>query len=379
MGLSGPKNRNKFSSDPNNTKWSRDTDSYGHKILASQGWKPGSHLGAKNAAQASHYTAASSSHVRVLLKDDNLGLGAQRGKSNADTFGLSTFSGILGRLNGKSEVQVQKEQAVQRDVQLASYHGQRWGRMNFVSGGFLVGDRVQPPSALPTQPMAQDATSAASGPIASSSKKRKSADEAETEPEKGLKKKKRKSNLRAELEQAEDERIDGQIEQPPATSDRKRESPDPRTTVTAISESSDGKAEKRRRKAEKEARKEDKRREKALKSASTTASSSAVPSEDDRKRQRKLQKKAQKRRERTEASSAGETPTESGAVSFVPTRLHAIPEEPEAPKPQLKVEDGPATFAGGRHAVRHRYIQQKRLASLNPQALKEIFMVKAAS
>ncbi|KAK5011648.1 hypothetical protein LTR28_010357, partial [Elasticomyces elasticus] len=141
MGLSGPKkphyltelsfSRNKFSSDPNNTKWSRDTDSYGHKILASQGWKPGSHLGAKNAAQASHYTAASSSHVRVLLKDDNLGLGAQRGKSNADTFGLSTFSGILGRLNGKSEVQVQKEQAVQRDVQLASYHGQRWGRMNF--------------------------------------------------------------------------------------------------------------------------------------------------------------------------------------------------------------------------------------------------------
>ena len=46
-----------------------------------------------------------------MLRDDNLGIGAKvGGKVNADTFGLSTLSGIFGRLNGKSEVEVEKQE-----------------------------------------------------------------------------------------------------------------------------------------------------------------------------------------------------------------------------------------------------------------------------
>ena len=108
MGLAGPRKRSKLSHDPNNTAWARSTDSFGHKILTAQGWKPGDYLGARDAEHASHYTAANASHIRVLLKDDNLGLGARRsggsgagGGANAETFGLSQLAGLLGRLNGK--------------------------------------------------------------------------------------------------------------------------------------------------------------------------------------------------------------------------------------------------------------------------------------
>ncbi|KAG9652870.1 hypothetical protein KCU64_g8229, partial [Aureobasidium melanogenum] len=139
MGLAGPKRRSKIGTDPNNNNWAKATDSFGHKILASQGWKPGDTLGAKDANHASHYTVGSNSHIRVLLKDDNLGLGAARGGNNAETFGLSLYSGLLGRLNGKSEAEVEKQQTAQRDVELALYQGRKYGNINFISAGFLVG------------------------------------------------------------------------------------------------------------------------------------------------------------------------------------------------------------------------------------------------
>ena len=107
-----------MSNDPNNTNWSKSLDTYGHKILSAQGWTPGDYLGAKNASHSDHYTAANASHIRTLLREDNLGLGAQIGKGNADTFGLSLFSGVLGRLNGKSDAQLEKQQSALRDAEL---------------------------------------------------------------------------------------------------------------------------------------------------------------------------------------------------------------------------------------------------------------------
>src|SRR6266480_4711212 len=135
--------RRKLLHDPNNTAWSRSTDRFGHKILTGLGWKPGTTLGAKDAAHSKHYTSASTSHVRLLLKDDNLGLGAKRGKAEDETFGLQELQTLLGRLNGKSEEVLQKEEEARRDVRLVMYKERRFGALRFVSGGFLQGDNVE--------------------------------------------------------------------------------------------------------------------------------------------------------------------------------------------------------------------------------------------
>jgi Pin2-interacting protein X1 len=88
--LTSVASRSKISNDPQNTTWANNTERFGHKILTSQGWTPGASLGATDAAHKAHYTAASHSHIRVFLKDDNLGLGAKRGSERAENFGLAS-------------------------------------------------------------------------------------------------------------------------------------------------------------------------------------------------------------------------------------------------------------------------------------------------
>ena len=114
-------------------------------MLLSQGWTPGAYLGANDAPHASLHTKANASHLRVMLKDDNLGLGAQRGSaiSEGQCVGLDVFQSVLGRLNGKSETDVEKEQISREAVRTAIYTESRWGSLRFVSGGFLVGDKIQ--------------------------------------------------------------------------------------------------------------------------------------------------------------------------------------------------------------------------------------------
>ena len=80
----------------------------------------------------------------MVLEGGNAGLGAGRGREQTETYGLSGFQGILGRLNGKSDREVKKEAITQRDIQLRLYTGQRYGFLNFVSGGLLVGDTIRP-------------------------------------------------------------------------------------------------------------------------------------------------------------------------------------------------------------------------------------------
>ncbi|RKF57091.1 Protein PXR1 [Erysiphe neolycopersici] len=145
MGLAAPKKKTRLSYDPNNTRWINDTQSFGHKILTSQGWKKGEFLGAKNAAHSEFHTAANSSHIRVTLKDNNLGLGAKigTGVGHGECTGLDAFKNLLGRLNGKTQTQIAQEQKVRVDIRRAIYTEKRWGTMNFVSGGYLVGDKIQ--------------------------------------------------------------------------------------------------------------------------------------------------------------------------------------------------------------------------------------------
>jgi Pin2-interacting protein X1 len=108
--------------------------------MASQGWTPGSFLGARNASHADTFTAASASHIRVTLKDDTLGLGA-RTKGQDEPTGLDAFQGLLGRLNGKSDSKLEEEQRKRDEIRLARYVQQKWQTVRFVSAGYLAQEK----------------------------------------------------------------------------------------------------------------------------------------------------------------------------------------------------------------------------------------------
>lgn len=136
--------RAKFAHDPNNLWWSRSDTRYGHRILQSQGWQPGDFLGAKDAPHAKFYSAANASHIRVALRDDNLGLGARYGAAGGEweSTGLDGFQDLLGRLNGLAPQELENKQQARATLKRNRYAEKRWGSLNFVSGGLLVGDKI---------------------------------------------------------------------------------------------------------------------------------------------------------------------------------------------------------------------------------------------
>lgn len=117
MGLAATRTKQRFGLDPRNTQWSNDTSRFGHKHLEKYGWKPGMGLGMM--PNESH-----TSHIKVHIKDDNVGLGAKiKRKERKDEFdngecaGLDVFQRILGRLNGKeeevaNELEIQKKERI---------------------------------------------------------------------------------------------------------------------------------------------------------------------------------------------------------------------------------------------------------------------------
>ncbi|PYH97008.1 hypothetical protein BO71DRAFT_374223 [Aspergillus ellipticus CBS 707.79] len=145
MGLAAPRKKIKLSHDPNNTNWARSTSGFGHKILSSQGWTPGNFLGARNAAHADMFTAASASHIRVIVKDDTLGLGARSKRDPLDEpTGLDAFKGLLGRLNGKSDADLESDQQRRDTAKLARYAATKWQAVTFISGGLLSQEKIDP-------------------------------------------------------------------------------------------------------------------------------------------------------------------------------------------------------------------------------------------
>ncbi|KAL1595807.1 telomerase inhibitor [Paraconiothyrium brasiliense] len=352
MGLAAPKNasRSKISNDPQNTTWANNTERFGHRILTSQGWTPGSSLGATDAAHKAHYTAASHSHIRVLLKDDNLGLGAKRGSERAENFGLAGFASILGRLNGKEE-EVKKEEERQEKIAQRAYVYQKFGMMNFVSGGFLVGDKIEKGVKREIEVKVEvksEPESSDSEAVEKKSKKRKrsSEDEVKLEEHSGdepqLKRKKKSMNLREEAAK-EDAAL-----QSSKSKKEKKDKKDKKSKSASGTPATDSEpvSDKARRKAEKRARKEEKKLKKALKKAAKEAAKSKPTTEDP--------------------SSESEEEVESTSASSVPTSGTATP-------------SGLTYNPRGMHAVRQRYIRQKKMASMDPQALKEIFMIKTPS
>ncbi|CAB4256152.1 similar to Saccharomyces cerevisiae YGR280C PXR1 Essential protein involved in rRNA and snoRNA maturation [Maudiozyma barnettii] len=133
MGLAATRVKQRFGRDPRNTNWSNDTSRFGHQQLERFGWKPGMGLGM--APMHSH-----TSHIKVHVKDDNVGLGAKisrKGRKdefdNGECAGLDVFQRILGRLNGK-EQEIENELDLQRKEKILDG---KWG-VHFVKADVLA-------------------------------------------------------------------------------------------------------------------------------------------------------------------------------------------------------------------------------------------------
>lgn len=339
-------------------------------MLSKQGWKPGDFLGAENASHASHYTAANASHIKVMLREENLGIGAKIGTQNAETFGLSMFSGLLGRLNGKEEdrAAMQKKEETLRDVQLKL----KYGNMNFVSGGMLVGDKMQE--------VKTDLGHLKDGGVVAvqESKKRKAGSDGSEEDEKSAKKrrkaeekeKKKKKEKKANgtaaaiKEMKRQRKLEAGSDTPPTSKEPPEQEADSSSTTSSSSE--DEQESKRRKKAERKTSRSSKR---------TSSSSSDV--KDDEKARLKEEKRARKeeRRKRKEEKRAKRAAKALQSSSTIIPKTTTI-QPGSTTESETQSGTSTPTFLGGRQAVRHRYIMQKRMAGASAQALQEIFMMK---
>ncbi|KAF1981844.1 hypothetical protein K402DRAFT_448974 [Aulographum hederae CBS 113979] len=360
MGLAAPKNRMKINNDPNNNTWSKNVDSFGQKILRAQGWTPGAYLGAKDAKHAAHFTDANKSHIRIQLRDDNLGVGAKRGSAEKDNFALDMFQGILGRLNGKSDAQLEKEASSRRDVKLAMYAGSRWGGMNFVSGGFLVGDTmdlVKDPglkaasTKLPTVQQEEESPK--------SSKKRKRSEEEEAEDTSSRKKSKSKSKKTTdnEAESCADRRKEKKRKEKKDREAQAMEVDTPAENDQDTSTAANPKSKELSKRASKEEKKLRKQERKEQKRARRAA------------RQARKEAPAETTRDDTDEESSSDGAVVKEPVSSVALERVSSVSATATPDPPLR----------GRHLIRQRYIQQKKMASSDAQAMKEIFMITARS
>ncbi|KAI8968980.1 hypothetical protein BDF20DRAFT_792647, partial [Mycotypha africana] len=94
MGLAGQKDKQRISADPNNLFWSKDESKFGFRMLQKMGWAPGKGLGVNEDGHKEH--------VKIRLKDNNLGVGAT--KKNIDNWlgNTDAFSRLLADLNSQS-------------------------------------------------------------------------------------------------------------------------------------------------------------------------------------------------------------------------------------------------------------------------------------
>jgi Pin2-interacting protein X1 len=94
MGLAGEKVKQRISMDPNNLHWSNDTSKFGFRMMAKMGWAPGKGLGVNEDGKQQH--------VKIKLKDDNLGLGAKKNQTENWLGNTDAFSRLLADLNAQT-------------------------------------------------------------------------------------------------------------------------------------------------------------------------------------------------------------------------------------------------------------------------------------
>ncbi|AEO66164.1 7c2b9421-6556-4777-8540-74f0db12c9b5 [Thermothielavioides terrestris] len=393
MGLAAAKNKRKLGHDPNNTKWSRNTESFGQKILRAQGWQPGQYLGAKDAPHAEWHTEASAAHIRVVLKDDTLGLGAKRNNGDECT-GLDAFQDLLGRLNGKSDEALEAERKAREDLKLSLYVERKLGLVRFVRGGWLVNDQLKdspveeatesgPSLSVTTVPTDSPA------PAAGSSKKRKAdqdtpADEKVRKKEKKSKKRKAESDPEVDSEDVREKKdkkrskkhraeSEGSGEAAPVSAKSSRSKKD-KTTVAEGSGAStsavaaeagesldevDGSAEVRKVKKDKKDKKDkkEKKEKKEKQKRDKAALNSGAELGDSISKEKKRRK---------------DDGTSEETVSSAPT-----PADSSISTPSGSGYSTPVPTGSSRYLARSRFIAQKKMAFTDSAALNQIFMIKS--
>jgi Pin2-interacting protein X1 len=343
--------------------------------MASQGWTPGDHLGVQGSAHSEFHTDANFSHIRVTIKDDNLGLGAKIGSGvgHGECTGLDAFQNLLGRLNGKDEDEIEREQKSKDDLRRAVYTEQRWGSIRFVKGGLLVGDKIQDliedekkrvrklkAEESSSESHSSDAESTEGTPVEEdrTSKKRKLDDVDEGVPEvvavkvkKSKKQKKEKDGetkikkskkSRIESSSASDAEVTETLSKVKLSKKEKKAKKEALAEAEADSESSEDEEAKRIRKQDKKKRKEEKRLRKEQAKAAEADSSKESKSKSKKDKKKKDKDKS---KESSRVTTVENTPVGSGTSTPV---------------------------MGGRHAVRARNIAQKRLAAMDVAGLNQV-------
>lgn len=353
-----PKNsKRKWAKDPNNTAWSRNTDTFAQKIMRSQGWAPGEYLGAKDASHSEFFGAANASHIRAVMKDDNMGLGAKRNQGDECT-GLDALQDLLSRLNGKSDAAVGEDRRKREETKMGRYLERKLGTVRFVFGGLLVGDKVQEladslkekDQGAARVPGQEDGGDAAAGPEEGSGKKekkkskRRRAEDGEDEQQqkKDKKSKKRKADKAGDGDEDDDSKSRRRDKK--EKKEKKRKDKEAATDGSATESPDDTDEAASARKKSKKEKKEKRRKSK---------DDDNEEDDDEGDLQSKDKKKKRKADDSSEAPTTSSTPTASGISTPV---FAAVPH---------------------RHLARSRFIAQKRAAVMDQAALNQIFMIKA--
>ena len=244
--------------------------------------------------------------------------------------GLDAFQGLLGRLNGKSEVDLEKEQKVRDDLKATMYAERKWGGLRFISGGFLAGTREEDPEeAIVSTADTQDSLATSASAIKIGDGEDVSSRMEDDSPPIEVAAKDLPINIVKEIEHG------------------------------AVIESNPSNA---KRKAEKAQRKLDRRERREAKRV---------------KREARQAKQEQRLESQTPTTSPNTEVTHVSKKARITDASPPLTEE-RPPTQQPKVLQGSQmSLPVGRHAIRHRHIQQKRMAFLHPKALNEVIFASS--
>ncbi|TAQ88759.1 hypothetical protein B7494_g2911 [Chlorociboria aeruginascens] len=302
--------------------------------MTSQGWTPGQYLGALDAPHAEFHTAANASHIRVSIKDDNLGLGAKIGSGvgHGECTGLDVFQDLLGRLNGRDEDEIAKERASQEALKRAIYTERKWGSVRFVPGGVLIGDKIQDLIEGEKERLKKLAGGLLGSDSVSSSQEEKIA-------EVGTKKLKKKR--KRDEEAAKPEIVAIKVKKSKKSKKKRK----PETNMENFAQVPNVETEETIDQPETKKRKKEKKDKTKSKAIEDTP------------------KKSKKKSKRDKSKSSTDDMSKLSAKESTPIGTPS--------------NDRSTPMMQGRHAVRARNIAQKRLASMDIASLNQIFMIKS--
>lgn len=244
---------------------------------------------------------------------------------------------IYGRLNGKSDTVLEGEKRARADLGAKLYVQQRFGALAFVRGGFLVGNRIEEEEPVMVEQELEPAEQVIGRDDGEMGKK-----------------------IQKKRKRVETDTIDDAETTAPTSAVAQGE-----TAVEEKTAQKDGetKEERRHRKEERRKAKAAHKAEKALRRAAK-----------GERRKRKEEKRLRRARDASTAGDGVTTDTSSAPASIQPPASPAPPPEQATPGVPTPPINNPFN---NRNTVRQRFIRQKRMASMDPQALREILMLKA--